>query len=136
MTPKGPWLACARSIPGGLSPTLRTSWDLTGQKSLRSMQRACAKPVCRSDRRRVVACGASACRVARPFDLLYVEADIELPPSHSITSSARVSSEGGTVSPSALAVLRLITSLKLVGCWTGRLLGCSPFRMRDAYTPS
>src|SRR5262249_18609642 len=40
----------------------------------------------------------------------------ELPPSHSITSSARASSDGGTVRPRALAVLRLITSSNLAGC--------------------
>jgi hypothetical protein len=39
----------------------------------------------------------------------------ELPASHSITSSAVTSSVCGTVSPSALAVLRLITSSNLVG---------------------
>ena len=39
----------------------------------------------------------------------------ELAPSHSITSSARASSVGGTSRPSALAVLRLITSSYLVG---------------------
>ena len=33
-----------------------------------------------------------------------------------ITSSARPSSDGGIVSPSALAVLRLMTSSNLVGC--------------------
>ena len=44
---------------------------------------------------------------------------------HSITSSARASSDGGTSRPSALAVLRLITSSNLVGCMhrqVGRLL--------------
>ena len=35
---------------------------------------------------------------------------------YSITSSALASSEGGTVRPSALAVLRLITNSNLVGC--------------------
>ena len=35
---------------------------------------------------------------------------------YSITSSARASSVGGTVRPSALAVLRLTTSSNLVGC--------------------
>src|SRR5207248_1522037 len=39
---------------------------------------------------------------------------------HSITSSARASSEGGISRPSALAVRRLITSSYLVGCCTGR----------------
>ena len=45
--------------------------------------------------------------------------------SHSITSSARASSDGGISRPSALAVLRLITSSNLVGCLhrkVGRLL--------------
>src|SRR5262249_44820203 len=39
----------------------------------------------------------------------------EIASSHSITSSARASSMGGTSRPSALAVLRLITSSYLVG---------------------
>ena len=45
--------------------------------------------------------------------------------SYSITSSARASSVGGTLRPSALAVLRLMTSSNLVGCphrQVGRLL--------------
>src|SRR5437870_4044678 len=46
---------------------------------------------------------------------------------HSITSSARASSVGGTSRPSALAVLRLITSLYWVGASTGRSPGFSPF---------
>src|SRR5262245_12981956 len=50
---------------------------------------------------------------------------------HLITSSARASSVGGTVRPSALAVLRLITSSYLVGACTGRLAGFSPLRMRS-----
>src|SRR4051812_20056188 len=37
---------------------------------------------------------------------------------HSITSSARASSEGGTETPSVLAVLRFMTSSNLVGCTT------------------
>jgi hypothetical protein len=36
-------------------------------------------------------------------------------PPHSITSSARASSVGGTSMPSVLAVFRLITSLNLTG---------------------
>ena len=38
----------------------------------------------------------------------------------SITSSARVRIDDGTLRPSALAVLRLMTSSNVVGCWTGR----------------
>src|SRR5262245_35859812 len=53
------------------------------------------------------------------------------PPDHSITSSARASSVGGTSRPRALAVLRLITSSYLVGAWTGRSAGFSPLRMRS-----
>ena len=46
-----------------------------------------------------------------------------------ITSSARPSSDGGIVRPSALAVLRLITSSNLVGCSTGRSAGLAPLRI-------
>src|SRR5262249_51224354 len=46
---------------------------------------------------------------------------------HWITSSARCSSDGGIVRPSAFAVLRLITSSNLVGCSTGRSAGLAPF---------
>jgi len=49
---------------------------------------------------------------------------------YSINSSARVSSVGGTVRPSVLAVLRLMTNSNLVGACTGRLAGLSPLRMR------
>src|SRR6516225_1742980 len=55
---------------------------------------------------------------------------------HSMTSSARASSIGGTSMPSALAVAKLITSSNLVGSWTGRSPGFSPFRMRPAYAPA
>ena len=49
---------------------------------------------------------------------------------HSITSSARARSDCGTVRPSALAVLRLMTSSILLGCWIGSSPGFSPLRMR------
>jgi hypothetical protein len=50
-------------------------------------------------------------------------------PPHSITSSARSSMLGGTVRPSALAVLRLITSSNFVGRSTGRSAGLLPLRI-------
>src|SRR6516164_3342776 len=50
--------------------------------------------------------------------------------SHSMTSSARPSSVIGTVSPSALAVLRLMISSTFVACWTGKSAGFSPLRTR------
>src|SRR5262249_16787633 len=55
----------------------------------------------------------------------------EIATSHSITSSARASSVGGTSRPSALAVLRLIASSNLVGSSTGRSEGLAPLRMRS-----
>src|SRR5262249_19248062 len=51
-----------------------------------------------------------------------------------ITSSARASTEGGMVRPSAFAVLRLITSSNLVGCSTGRSAGLAPFRILSTKT--
>src|ERR1700746_2034602 len=52
---------------------------------------------------------------------------------HSMTSSATESSVGGTVRPSAFAVLRLITNSNFVGCSTGRLAGFVPLRIRSTY---
>src|SRR3954463_11793120 len=49
---------------------------------------------------------------------------------HSITSSAATSSLSGTVRPSAVAVLRLITNSNLVDCMTGKSAGFSPSRIR------
>jgi integrase-like protein len=48
---------------------------------------------------------------------------------YSITSSARASSIGGTSRPSALAVLRLMTSSNFVGACTGKSAGFAPFRI-------
>src|SRR5262245_2484249 len=56
-------------------------------------------------------------------------------PFHSITSSARASTVGGNSRPSALAVLRLITSSYLFGACTGRSAGFSPLRMQSTYSP-
>ena len=64
-----------------------------------------------------------ACRAAEQRD--------ELAASHSITSSASAISLSETVRPSALAVLRLITSSNFVGCSTGRSLGLAPLRTRS-----
>jgi hypothetical protein len=49
--------------------------------------------------------------------------------SHSISCSARSRKGSEIASPSALAVLRLITSANLVGCWTGRSEGLAPFKI-------
>src|SRR5262245_48526705 len=55
---------------------------------------------------------------------------------HSITSSARASSVGGTARPSILAVWALMTSSNLLDCTTGRSVGLAPLRIRPAYTPA
>src|SRR5262249_1497792 len=52
--------------------------------------------------------------------------------SHLITSSARASSDGGTVRPSTLAACALMTSSNLVDCTTGSSAGFAPLRMRPA----
>src|SRR5215471_1857062 len=48
---------------------------------------------------------------------------------HSITTSAMASSLSGTVSPTALAVNRLMASSNLVGCSTGRSPAFAPRRI-------
>jgi hypothetical protein len=48
---------------------------------------------------------------------------------HSMTSSARRSSEVGILSPSAFAVLMFITNSNLVGCSTGSSAGFAPLRI-------
>src|SRR5262249_34467439 len=72
-------------------------------------------------------------RRQRPRRRRAAEQRYELAALHSITSSARASSVGGTSRPSALAVLRLITNSYLVGACTGRLAAFSPLRMRLTY---
>jgi len=51
-------------------------------------------------------------------------------PDYSITSSAAIKREGGTVNPSALAVLTLTRSSNFVACTTGRSAGFSPLSIR------
>src|SRR5262249_32282105 len=70
-------------------------------------------------------------RRERPRSSRAAEQRDELAPFHSMTSSARASSVSGTVRPSALAVLRLITSRKVVGCWTGSSPALAPLRIRS-----
>ena len=53
----------------------------------------------------------------------------DIAPLHSITSSARLCTDCGTVMPSFLAVLRLMISSTFVACWTGKSAGFSPFRI-------
>jgi DNA-binding NarL/FixJ family response regulator len=57
----------------------------------------------------------------------YVRKDTS--PDELFSSSASASSVGGTVRPSALAVLTLMTNSTLVGCQTGRSAGLAPLRI-------
>src|SRR4029077_11959012 len=61
------------------------------------------------------------CRAAEQRD--------ELPPLHSITSSARASKVAGTSRPTTFAAVRLITSSNFVGNSTGRSPGFVPFKI-------
>src|SRR4029077_895065 len=48
---------------------------------------------------------------------------------HSISRFARMSNDGGTSSPSAFAVLMLITNSNFVGCSTGKSPGLAPLKI-------
>src|SRR5262249_9575297 len=70
-------------------------------------------------------------RQERPRSRRTAERRDELASCHSITSSARVISDGGRSRPSALAVLRLIVSSILVGNSIGKSPGLAPLRIRS-----
>src|SRR5262244_2730557 len=72
-------------------------------------------------------------RRERPRRSRTAEQRDELAALHSITSSARVSSVAGTARPSALAVLRLISSSNLVGNSIGRSPAFAPFNILATY---
>src|SRR5215831_14677657 len=57
---------------------------------------------------------------------------LNLPSHHSITSSARASSVGGTSRPRVFAVVTLMTRSNLVGCSTGMSAGFVPRRILSA----
>src|SRR5215831_18365881 len=71
-------------------------------------------------------------RRERPYHRCAAEQRNECAPPHSITSSASDRRLSEILTPSAFAVLRLITSSNLVGCMTGRSAGFAPLRMRPA----
>ena len=54
---------------------------------------------------------------------------------YSITSSAIARMPGGMVRPSALAVLRFMTSSNFADCWTGKSPGLAPLRILPAKIP-
>src|SRR5262245_9930745 len=52
---------------------------------------------------------------------------------HSMTSSARTSTDGGIINPRAFAALSLMTSSSLVGNSTGKSPGLAPLRILFTY---
>ena len=66
----------------------------------------------------------------RPRNCRAIDKRDELPPSHSITSSARTRSAGGIALSSSFAVLRFTNSSKFRGCSIGSSLSFAPFAMR------
>src|SRR6516165_10805735 len=68
-------------------------------------------------------------RSERPSNRSAAEQRYELASLHSITSSARAMSVGGTSRPSALAVVRFMMRSNLVGCSTGISAGFVPRRI-------
>src|SRR5262245_38401896 len=108
-------LPMARLLP---APTLRTS--------ARPASRAATQNLADFTGTLYPPIGGKACgrRAAEQRDEL-------APGGHSITSSARASSVGGTSRPSALAVFMLMISSYLVGVCTGKSAGFSPLRMRE-----
>ena len=77
------------------------------------------------DRHRRLLC---ACH-HRPRNSSTAEQRDELPPPHSITSSARASMLGDSSIPIAFAVFRLTSNSNLVGPSTGSSLGLAPFNI-------
>src|SRR5262249_4768917 len=69
-------------------------------------------------------------RRERPCSRRATEQGDERAPFHSITSSARARSCGGTVRPSIVAVWTLMTSSNLVDCKTGTSAGFAPLSTR------
>src|SRR5262245_1904588 len=73
-------------------------------------------------------------RRERPRGRRAAEQRHELAASHSITSSARASSDGGTVRPIAFAAITFSASSNLVGCSTGKSPGFAPRRILSTYS--
>jgi hypothetical protein len=73
--------------------------------------------------------GSFSCGFRREerIEYLFLHAQRSKKDRYSITSSAAISKPGGTVKPSAFAVLRLTTVSNFVGVCTGRSAGFAPW---------
>ena len=104
----------------------RADGTLGGRMSCRLEEHASCKAM--SAFTVAIRCKADMCSATRGCPLSANSGHRHL---YSTTSSARASNVGGMVRPSALAVLRLMTSSYLVGACTGMSAGFSPLRMRS-----
>src|SRR5215470_3604955 len=89
--------------------------------------------ICGFRQRRPHALALLRARRERPRSRRAAEQRDEIAALHSITSSARAMSDGGTTRPSPLAVWRLMTRSYLVGACIGKSAGFSPLRLRSTY---
>src|SRR4051812_46789567 len=119
---------CATALAGNPSRLSQHSCSLDHLVGLRleGQRNAYSERPCRFyiDRQ-----GRAIDSVHREIVRLRTGQDRQVPPPHSMTSSARARSVGGIDTLSALAVLRLITSLKRSACSTGRSAGLAPFNI-------
>src|SRR4029453_15340143 len=137
-------------LPGQLARHLRQAFDSTfgpavddrdvltlDESDLFQALAECGKTRCHAIRRSAVEKSDHRhrrllrARRERPNSRHAAEQRDELAPFHSITSSARAMSIGGTSRSSAFAVFRLITSSYLVGACTGSSPGLVPLRIRS-----
>ena len=111
----GHWLAVPATTRSANRRTGRAyRWSGASSRDRRRLPREVVRPKVNSD-------GRQAQNDANPEDRRMMDqSSVARSGFHSITSSAVASKEGGTLRPSALAVLRLITNSNLVGACTGR----------------
>src|SRR4029077_1066324 len=102
-----------------------------GFKELRSLGRADSDP---PDPRHP--CRLLRARGKRIYRSRTAKKREEISAFHSITSSARASSVGGTVRPSVFAVFRLRTNSIFTACSTGRSAGLTPRRILPVEMPT
>src|SRR5262245_23248217 len=103
----------------------RVGWSCLGSLAVDMCQQISTSPV----RRNVHVHGECWCKLKT---YAAAEQRDELAPSYSITSSASESKLSEILTPSAFAVLMLITSSNLTTCCTGKSAGFVPLRILAA----
>src|SRR5262249_16994238 len=122
------WTVAASARRPDAAPRARESRDVGGGVR----RRPCERHVGRQGGRTCAVLCVGGREGAHQHRRQYGESGLagESPAAHSwMSSSARTRSGSGIVTPSALAVLRLMTSSNLVGCSIGRPAGFAPLRI-------